>query len=211
MVVGDSRSEDVYVALSIASNKPADLSVRHQRLDEHCFQHLNNDTGVVFGVCATEIRNYRARMARDKPDVILLACGWLGNAAQQAEAFLDSAGDIPCVLIGPASFADIRSQMYKVIKSQIPEDRWSEFFASNVHYRSAQAGVALRDLARRRQCTYVETIGFLKDSGAAGSGYSLISPDGSPLLIDQTHVTIRGAQILGATFVENEWYLPKSK
>lgn len=212
LVVGDSRSEDLYVSLTLNGERFSNAEFRLQRLDELCFPALANLDVLAFGTCEKQVEAFIQCANRIKADLILVSCGWLDDGDEQLEYLLEYLNGKPCVVFGTASFDEIDSQFWAIHRLGIPQSEWSNFFTENVHVRSRDASQKLKRVTDKYGCQFINTYEIFEinsNDEAAEPVYNLTTDDGDPLLIDQTHLTIEGAKRFGKAIFEKDWLQSK--
>lgn len=194
LVLGDSLSEDVYVSLVRNQHRFPDSEFRQFRLDDMCMRYLpkaeSNDA------CGRSVQNFIATGLGTVADSIIVAADWKQDSVQDLRALLDFLDDGKSVLVfETAAFVDMTSLLYAASGSESPVAQWGYFFAKNKHERSRAASVHLRS-SMSDETRFINTYkAFCKTDGHAE--FCDLIRDGQLLKLDQSHLSIAGADLFG--------------
>lgn len=211
MVIGDSRAGDLIAALWLTRDLFPNTEFRYQRLDDLCFPALDRPNAPNLGVCGEEVKAFNERMQRDEPDTILVSCGWHLGDTKVIEALFRHIDPAKTVVFGTAAFNEINSQMYYLTRRGIPKAEWPAFFTQNVHNRSYEASMEVQSLTAQYPFRFVnsyEVFQVATDPETGDPVYDLIHADGDPIIVDQTHVSVVGARMMGRAIADNGWLSP---
>lgn len=201
LVVGDSRGEDLYVSLKLNESSFPQTEFRYQRLDDLCFSTLKNSQSLSGGKCRKEAEEFLKRIQVESPDIILISCGWQLGSAENLETLLDWCGGADVVVFGNASFNEINSLFFAISSRNIPREDWPDFFAQNIHIRSKDASLQVEKFTIQRGIPFVDVYRMFEidpSSNAGRMAFNLMTEEGDPLIIDQTHLTVEGAKRFGS-------------
>jgi peptidoglycan/LPS O-acetylase OafA/YrhL len=204
LFVGDSLSEDLFVAASLAPCTALPLQFRQIYLDNECVVSQSPGRTGFGGVpCATEMRRFRESSLLRESDCLVIAAAWLETATS-----LPNLLDLPelrgkAVLIYEThGFTDIGSLIMFMDRSGLTPDsqQFREYVFMSRHDRTEKANSILSQIATSRGLEAYR--GFACFCGHAEAMCDVFDEHGQPLIIDQAHLTIYGAERIGPSLCD---------
>lgn len=199
LFVGDSLSEDLFVAASLARSEGQSLQFRRIALDNECIASQSRGRTGVNGVpCETEMRRFRSSKLLGDSDCVVIAAAWL-ETASALPWFLDlpEVRGKTVLVFEPHGFTDMRSLiMFMDRKGLTPDsERFREYVFASRHDRTERSNASLRRTMDQRSLPGYR--GFDCFCGRGDGACDVFDNDGQPLIIDQAHLSIRGADRMG--------------
>lgn len=199
LFVGDSLSEDLYVAASLARCMPGTLQFRRIALDNECIEsQALGRTGVNGIPCAEEMSAFRTSQLLRDSDCVVIAAAWLETAPSLTN-FLDlpELRGKSVLLFEPHGFTDIKSLITYADQEllDVQSQAFREHVFVNRHHRTKMANAVLEQIAQNRRLHVYRGFDCFCDSFSASC--VLFDAAGNPLIIDQSHLSVSGAQHMG--------------
>jgi len=199
LFVGDSLSEDLFVAASLTQPDGLALQFRRIALDNECIaSQLPGRTGVDGVPCDTEMTRFRTSNLLKDCDCVVIAAAWL-ETANALPRFLDlpEVCGKKVLVFEPHGFTDMRSLiMFMDREGLAPESsRFRQYVFFSRHDRTERSNAVLRRTMSQRSLPGYRGFDCFcsRDEGAC----DVFDDDGQPLIIDQSHLSIRGAERMG--------------
>jgi peptidoglycan/LPS O-acetylase OafA/YrhL len=204
LFVGDSLSEDLFIVASLAGCSSPALQFRRIALDNECIEsQAPGRTGVNDRPCADEMRRFLESSLLLHSDCIVIAAAWLETARSLTNLLDLPELDGKCVLIyEPHGFTNVKSLIAYMDREAIRPD--SESFRAYAfvtrHHRTEQSNAILEEIASERGLAIYRGFDCFCDRIAGTC--QLFDGAGHPLIIDQAHLSVRGAQRMGASLCD---------
>lgn len=204
LFVGDSISEDLFVAASLSGCGQPALQFRRIPLDNECIEsQASGRTGVNGVPCAEEMRRFRESAALRDSDCIVIAAAWLETAAS-----LPNLLDLPelrgkgILVYESHGFADIRSLIAYIDRESISPSsgQFDHYVFVSRHHRTREANAVLERIASERGLARYRGYDCFCEGPAESC--SLFDEAGDPLIIDQAHLSIAGAKRMGPSLCD---------
>jgi hypothetical protein len=213
LILGDSKAEDIAVALALMPQTFPGLSVREVDLDDPCMKDMvriirgQQRVGDVPNICRIDISNVIAAKLIPASDTVVLAATWQEQTYMGGAAFADELRreGKRVIVVGTANFNDPASLSMRLARDHINPNQAEHYFWEN--RRSDAAAIA--DELRIR---------LLNDPGIEyHSAYDIYCDDhlqvcklyddaGRPLLFDYGHLTIEGAHYMAQRVSKLGWF-----
>ena len=204
LFVGDSLSEDLLVASSLSNDITESAQLRRFDFDDECIKNLvtnGNEIGHTSIPCNKEKIIFLNSSLLRESQVIVIAEAWLSNAK-----YLDDFLRLPevknkkIVIYLTHSFTDMNSLILYIDKSQVNYNspKFREFVFLNRHQRTISANSTLQDIAKKYSLNTIDAYNFFCDSEIREC--SVINDFGSPMIVDQTHLSGSGVVKFSAWF-----------
>jgi hypothetical protein len=205
LFVGDSLSEDLFVAASLAGCGDPGLQFRRIPLDSECIESQSSGRTGVDGVpCSEEMRRFLESTVLRDSDCIVIAAAWLETASSLPKLLDLPELDGKSVLVYEThGFADVRSLIAYMDREAIElfSDQLRHYTFVTRHQRTVASNVVLEQIATERGLSHFRGYDCFCES-AAGS-CSVFDEAGNLLIIDQAHLSIAGARFVGPSLCES--------
>lgn len=196
LFVGDSLSEDLLVAGSLSKNITETSQLRRFDFDDECVKNLvtnGNEIGHRSKSCSEEKDLFLGSPLLRDAQVIIIAEAWLSNA-KYLEDFLGlpEVKNKQIVVYLTHSFADMNSLLLYMDKSKYSynSSEFKRFVYLNRHQRTIVANTILKNIAARFSLETISAYDFFCNFSIEEC--TVISDLGSPMIIDQTHLSGSG-------------------
>lgn len=199
LFVGDSLSEDLFVAASLAGCGDPSLQFRRIPLDNECIESQSSGRTGVDGVpCSEEMRRFRSSAVLRDSDCVVIAAAWLETAAS-----LPNLLDLPefhgkfVLLYETHGFADVRSLIAYMDRESISpaSEQFRHYAFVSRHHRTLGSNVVLGRIASERGLSSYRGYDCFCDGSSESC--TLFDEMGTPFIIDQAHLSIAGAKRTG--------------
>ncbi len=224
LLLGDSKAEDLYVAMDV--NRPlfANLQVRRATLDDECMglmtSRLRGEAPSLMDRmhamaappnkrCETDIPRLEANKLLENADEVVLSTTWQAHTWQDGARFATQVArpDRPVSVVSVANFNDLPSLSMRVAQRQMDLAAAGRYFYANIRPDWNKPG---DDLAQRIKpvpnTRYLEKLNLFCNMKAQTC--PMFSKAGEPLVFDGGHVTVRGAEDLGRRLHDAGWFTP---
>jgi peptidoglycan/LPS O-acetylase OafA/YrhL len=205
LYVGDSLSEDLFVASSLNDNLVNRLQIRRIDLDDECIKDIESYSARInVDPCRLQLDKFiKSKILKDS-EVIVIAEAWLSNA-KYLKNFLDisEVKDKKIVVYLAPQFNDINSLLIYLERSGIESNssEFKKFVYLNRHQRNLKANRVLSTIANEYNLKIINGYDFFCNLDEC----SVINESGSPLIIDQVHLSEEGVMIF------SKWYWTQLK
>ncbi len=206
LILGDSVSEDLLVALSIDKENFGDFSFRRLSLDDTCMKYLFHSRRAS-STCRSEILAIENSGLRGEADLVLVAALWQQHTVQnitELVRYFDRAGT-KLAVFGSANFNDVASLSYQIAQQDIPKDDWGRFFAANKREDWNRQNQRLRLVLSETDATYISKYDAFCNGVSAIEECEVLTDSGDPLIYDTGHLTVAGAHFLSVRAKELNW------
>ena len=206
LIIGDSVSEDLHVALSLNAPLFPGHSFRRLRLDDGCMSSIAEPASAS-PACQAEIEALFASPLTASADTIVITATWQQStvpSVPEVTQALERPGR-RILVFGSANFNDVASLSYEIARRRIPREDWGRFFAGNKRVDWNAQNERLRRLLETEPASYISKYSAYCRSADDGEECGLISEDGEPYIYDSGHVTVAGAHYLGRRASELGW------
>ena len=196
LVIGDSMGEDVYVALSRLADTVETFDVRYRRLDDECManEHQNWRTSE----CASELDAFHGDVRVNVADTIIVSTAWESSDIDAVRGVVQLLRGRRVIVIGPAAFASIDSMVFAMTGANLSSSEWPEQFARYRHADALKAAKRVEAAVRSAGMIFFDRFGVFCTKGDVRL-CSLFDDADRPLIIDQSHTSISGADRLAET------------
>ena len=206
LVLGDSLADDLFVALKLQQDRFPGDEFRRLRLDDLCMPALSEANVPTQGACDDEVQIFRRSTLPTDANLILISAGWDRQSPSRLESLLQMIGDRPTVVFGSAGFSEMQAFLYHIGTRSIPESRWPQFFGDYMHEPSRAASQSLRPVTTRYGARFVDKYEvFCEKTSDKQRRCHLLGTDQRPRIIDQSHLTLEGAQLFGRVVADRNW------
>ena len=208
LILGDSKSEDLYASLMLTRELYPEYEFRRVRLDNRC---MNNFTELSllenFSIeCQKEINFLFNSSLIINADIILLSNTWEIFNNSNVYNFIISLSELDksILVLSTANFNDLTSLSLVIAKNQIPHDDQSKFFYNNIRLDWRKASMDLkRQISSIPNTIYLDKLEVFCNLDKEEC--DLFSKDGKPYIFDSGHVTVEGALLFGEKISELDW------
>jgi hypothetical protein len=210
LILGDSKSQDLYVALASSGSAFDGIQFRRQRLDNDCMRSLAglDPSHVGSRPCRIELSALLERGLLGQADLIVLTNTWTAWTNTTVVDFIGSlvADEKRVVVMGTGNFNDLTSLSLVIARNGLRQDALGHYLFENI---KQDARMASLDISSRVSgmpgVVYLEKLELFCDMDA--STCELFDADGSPYVYDTGHVTILGAREYGRRLADRNWIL----
>jgi peptidoglycan/LPS O-acetylase OafA/YrhL len=222
LILGDSKAEDLYVAMDLKRELFPQLQLRRATLDDECMGLM---TSTLQGIkpsladrlhemaapsdknCKTDMARLAANHLLEDADEVVLSTTWQDHTWQDGARFAIQIAKParPVSVVSTANFNDLSSLSMRVAAKQLDPAAAGRFFFANIRPDWNKPGdelaATIKPVAHTR---YLEKLALFCD--LPNKTCPMFSPTGEPYVYDGGHVTIRGAQDLGQRVHEAGWF-----
>lgn len=205
LFVGDSISEDLYVAASTAPTLASDYQMRRLPLDDSCIQSRGESgVGKEYPTCREELAAFLDAAALRHADVVVLGESWGVTDADAIVNFLDleAVRHKKIVLFNQHFFVDMTSLLMGMDKFDFDLDApdLQRYIYTSRHQRTMMANRIIERIARQRGLPVIRGFSFFCNDQAAAC--RLFDRAGTPLIIDQHHLSNAGLKLFSPWFAK---------
>lgn len=206
LFVGDSLSEDLYVASQLALKKSDKFEIRRIPFDDQCIKHLStkgNEIGLDNKPCLSEINKFSNSNLTAHADVIVIAEAWLNNAKYLTNFLkLKNINNKKVVIYLSHGFSEISSLLLYSGKSNLPVNshEFKKFAYLSKHQQTIFANKTLKLIAEEHHLITISSYEYFCDEYQKEC--TVVSNQDLPLIIDQAHLSITGAEYFSRWFTE---------
>ncbi|MBU3683015.1 MAG: acyltransferase [Phycisphaerales bacterium] len=205
LFVGDSLSEDLFVAASLAACGDPGMQFRRIPLDNECIESQSSGRTGVDGVpCSEEMRRFLESTVLRDSDCIVIAATWLETASSLGKLLdLPELRDKGVLVYETHGFADVRSLIAYMDRESIEpsSDQLHHYTYVTRHQRTVTSNAVLEQIATERGLGRYRGYDCFCDSAAESC--SVFDDAGDLLIIDQLHLSIAGARFMGPSLCES--------
>ena len=209
LILGDSVSYDLYLAVKVNEHLFPEKEFRHQRLDDACFKYLGDailpkDTSRECLVSIPRLSKSQQYMHADR---IFFSAVWQQQSVLDVLKAIDffGGGGRELTFIGSANFNDVASLSYQITKMNIPSKSLGTFFARNQKSDWKKQNERLSKLLAGYKARYLDKYAVFCIEGASPPACPLYA-ESKPLIYDTGHVTALGAAYFGRRVHELGWF-----
>lgn len=212
LILGDSKSEDLYLALMMNEELFSSSVFRRMRLDDECMRDLVDrldrpNAGIGDPICRTEVEELLGKPLLEQANEIVLTATWQIHTYRHAADVvgrLSSQGKKVSV-ISTANFNDVTSLSMAIAKQKMSRQEAAKYVYHNIRGDWRKHSLALKqDLTSRGQGRFLEKLDLLCDQGRHVC--NLFGSDGKPYIYDSGHLTVQGAEIFGRKVYDAGWF-----
>jgi peptidoglycan/LPS O-acetylase OafA/YrhL len=209
LILGDSVSEDLYVALSIDNEEFSNFSFRRLSLDDTCMKYLY-DSPPASSICQSEVSAIRSSQLSTDAAIVLVSATWQQHTVKDITEVLRyfDRPDVTVIVVGSANFNDVASLSYQIARQDIPKQDWGRFFAGNKRDDWNAQNRRLQSVLVEADTAYISKYDAFCHGPHEQEECELFTDGGNALIYDTGHLTVAGARFLGARARELDW-LPK--
>ena len=207
LLIGDSLSEDLFVASSLDEQIKSTFDIRQMAFDDECAKNLVTDSNEMnhdgFRCADSRSNLFNSEIFRQSK-ILIIANGWLSNAK-----YLENLLNVPevsqkkVIVYKTHSFADISSMILALddLELSYEDTKYKQFLYLNKHTRTLEANKILEAIAKSYSFHSFDAYEVFCDDLAKSC--SLFSEKGYPLLIDQAHLSAHGLETLAPWLAKN--------
>lgn len=197
LILGDSKSEDLYVASQFVDLGDG-IEIRRLRLDDVC---MREDIRQSIGICADELNDVLVSEVYSMSDVVILSATWQYASNRDVVRFIEMLIDEgkKVAVVSTANFNDLASLSYVIARENMTVEDRNTYLFDNIRqdwrrqYLSLKSDISERDV----DVDFVEKLDAFCDFSIEQCS---LQSDDNWLIYDTGHVTIEGAQRLGVFF-----------
>jgi len=207
LLLGDSKSEDLYVSLIMNKELFGGFQFRRLRLDDSCmtveaYDHTLDPTEE----CLEEVQKLEASNLLNEADVVIVSNTWTVLTIPNAKNYIDqlSAKKRHIFIVNTGHFNDVSSLSMQIAENELSGAALERFLFDNIRQDWRRLSVQLAEGFRETDnVTYLDKLQLFCDFDAKGC--TLFSETGEPYYFDTGHVTVEGAQYYGRRVFEEKW------
>lgn len=204
LILGDSKSEDLYVAYHTSSLESS-LEVRRMRLDDIC---MNVNTATLSNACKTEYKTVFESKLYEQANTIVLTATWQLATNSQVAKFVEEllAQNKKVKIISTANFNDVSSLSYVVSRRGYSAAEEEHYLFKSIRQDWQKQFENLRNLIENTNPNVVFIEKLLAFCDFSQETCKL--RDGNDWYIyDSGHITKKGAKYLGNIIVKEKWLM----
>lgn len=206
LILGDSVSEDLFVALSIDTEGFWNFSFRRLSLDDTCMKYLF-DSPPTSSICEREINALKRSNLSTDADIVLVSATWQQHTVtdiKEVIRYFDRPG-VEVIVFGSANFNDVASLSYQIARQDIPKGDWGTFFADNKRSDWNAQNLRLQAILAETGVAYIPKYDAFCHQSHGHDECELFTDDGNALIYDTGHLTVAGARFLNSRAKELNW------
>lgn len=208
LVLGDSISQDLLVALSIDGESFSEFSFRHLSLNDTCMKYLF-DSPPASSICKREISVLQKSELVANATMVIVSAMWRPDTVMNIREVIRyfDRPDVKLIVFGSANFNDVASLSYQIARQNIPERDWGKFFAANKREDWNAQNRRLQAILSETGVPYVSKYDAFCNGQKDQEECGLFTDSGSALIYDTGHLTVTGAYFLSVKAKELNWLL----
>ncbi len=212
LLVGDSKSSDLFVALNIEPRRFVDWETSRFELDDPCMGLMSTrlnaaDTTTSDRQCDWPVERLASSSNLRESDVVVLAAAWQLSSYSGAAALARSlaASGKKVVVISSGDFQDLTSLSMYIARNELGLDARQAYLYQNIRHDRQRVSDRLRtELAGTTNIRFVEKLdafcSFEKEA------CELFAQNGEAYIYDDSgHLTVEGARYLAGKIEQLEW------
>lgn len=212
LILGDSKSEDMYLALKLNEQLFEGSVFRRVRLDDECMSDLlqarrNPQWTPSSRVCGEEVRYLLDTGSLEEADEVVLTATWQGHtwndAADVADRLSEEGKEV--TVVSTANFNDLTSLSMAIARQGMNDGEASKYIFHNIREDWRRHSLALREkIVAAHTGRFLEKLDIFCDDSRQTC--TLFDPDGTPYIYDSGHLTVRGAEVFGRSVYDAGWF-----
>ncbi len=207
LILGDSKSEDLYVALHLNKHFFEYNEFRQLRLDEDCMQNFDKyDYKNETSVCLKEINNVLGSNLLKESEVVVLSNTWTYFANKNVVAFANYlvSREKKVYVVSTGNFNDLASLSMEIAQREIPSEELNSFLFKNIRQDWKKISDQLKEeLKGINNVYFLEKLDLFCNIENETCNLFL---DSKALIYDTGHVTKEGAYFMGKEIYKAKWF-----
>tara|TARA_X000000950_G_C13868624_1_gene641935 strand:- start:15 stop:1919 length:1905 start_codon:yes stop_codon:yes gene_type:complete len=206
LILGDSKSEDLYASLMLNKKLYPQYDFRRIRLDNRCMESVNeysNLDNFSFD-CQKEIRFLQESDLLNQADILFLSNTWELFNNKNVFNFVSSITNKNILIMGTGNFNDLTSLSLLIAKNKITPDERPKFLYNNIRSDWRKSSLDLK-----KQVSLISNVHYLDKLEVFcrldDEKCYLFSKENDPYIFDSGHVTVEGALLFGQKISEFNW------
>ena len=191
LIIGDSKSEDLFIAMKLNNQFDRDYEIRRMELNDSCMQSRRSNRAMT-PECTQKMNTLKNYISDNNPNFIIFSNTWTEKYNQDVSHFiLEFAESYKTIVFSTANFNDMTDISLEISRKKIINSK--HFVFKNIHKNHQKASDDLRYLLSNSSVQFIEKLEFfcsfdLKECNIL---------DSKPLIYDSGHLTDHGAIFLG--------------
>lgn len=212
LILGDSKSEDLYLALMLNERLFENSVFRRVRLDDECMNDYlaarrDGEWSPSSRVCGEEVRHLLATGLLDDADEVVLTATWQVHtwsaAANVADRLTHEGKQVS--VVSTANFNDLTSLSMAIARRRMPDDDARHYLFHNIRADWQRHSLALKEkVSAAAAGRFLEKLDLFCDQSVQSC--TLFDDDGRPYIYDSGHLTVHGAEIFGRKVYDAGWF-----
>lgn len=210
LILGDSLSGDLFVALTQQPELFPEIEVRRLRLDDRCMSLMvdvlmNAHSGAASGDgCSKEVSTVLNSSVFEAAEEIVLATNWQVETAPEglnlAELLIDE--ERTAAMLGVAAFNDMASLSMQLGTIDIP---LGDFLYQNIRSKFLPINQRFEDAANNNpRLRYLDKLALFCDASSASC--DMLDRNERLILFDNAHVTVDGVLVFSERIAQSGWF-----
>tara|TARA_B110000459_G_C16580895_1_gene481247 strand:- start:182 stop:1855 length:1674 start_codon:yes stop_codon:yes gene_type:complete len=208
LILGDSKSEDLYVSIMLNKELFPKSQFRRMRLDNRCMTSLQKfkNTDKFSMVCAEEIESLLSSDLLKHADTIFISNTWELFNNSSVKDFIKSLNknNKRVLIMGTGNFNDVASLSLLISKNKINAKDQGRFFYKNIRKDWRKSSMDLKTLTSIFEgVVYIDKLEAF--CNFASQECKLYSDNNEPYIFDSGHLTVDGSMYFGQKVSELNW------
>jgi len=191
LIVGDSKSEDLFVSMKLSKYFNREYQIIRLELNDACM-HVNSDNKKLSIDCVADIEKFDKFLNNNSPDTIIFSNTWTGRYNRNVSKFISNISDSYNVIVfSTANFNDMADVSLEIARRNIKNPR--RFIFQNIKQDHLNESNDLKSLLESSSAIFIEKLEFFCDFEIQECNIL----DSKPLIYDSGHLTDHGAIFFG--------------
>lgn len=191
LIVGDSKSEDLFVSMKLSKYFNKEYQIARLELNDACM-HAHRDNKKLSTDCLEDLEKFKKFLKNNSPDTIIFSNTWTGRYNRNVSKFISNISDSNNVIVfSTANFNDMADVSLEIARRNIENPR--RFIFQNIKQDHLNESNDLKSLLESSAAIFIEKLEFFCDFEIQECNIL----DSKPLIYDSGHLTDHGAIFFG--------------
>jgi peptidoglycan/LPS O-acetylase OafA/YrhL len=207
LILGDSKSGDLYISLIVNKALFPGYQFRRMVLDNACmFSDEDYVSADPSEACVKEIEKLKARDLLDQADIVIISNLWTRLSNPNVEGYIRQLSTYKknIFIVGNSQFNDIPSLSMQIAEEELEGEALERYMFRNIRFDWRRQSNWLEEQFRDdKNVTFLDKLALFCDFDTERC--RLFSSEGAAYIIDLGHVGVDGAHHFGRRIYEEKW------
>ena len=206
LILGDSKSGDLYISLMVNKDLFPDYQFRRMPLDDTCMFSDEGRPEQHTKACAAEIARFEATDLLEHADIVVLTNLWERASNANVEGYVKqlSTQKRNIFIVGNSQFNDMPSLSMQIAEQELSGEALERYMFRNIRHDWRRQSNSLAEAFRDDDnVTFLDKLALFCDFDTERC--RLFSEEGAAYIVDVGHVGVDGAHHFGRRIYEEKW------